>query len=81
MCNARNRLVYNAVLNVAEDPKLFERYLHHPKREPNYRAGRSHSESVTSLRAEGYDFREEELIRIISAKFFSLKPNYLPFTP
>jgi len=45
---------YHAVLNVSESVSLMERYLKHPKREPDYRAGRPHDEFVTSLLREGY---------------------------
>lgn len=66
-CHA-NRLVYHAVLNVSEDPAMFEKYLRHPGREPDYRTGRSHSDFVTSLKAEGYDFSAAELITVINVK-------------
>ena len=66
MANHRNRLVYHAVINAGEDPALFERYLRHPSREPGYRSGRSHSEFVTSLRNEGYNFSTGEIIDAIS---------------
>lgn len=68
MRNISNRLVYHAVLNVAEDPELFEKYLRHPVREPDYRAGRSHREFVTSLRAEGYSFTPDELAASLNEK-------------
>lgn len=68
MRNISNRLVYHAVLNVAEDPELFEKYLRHPVREPDYRAGRSHREFVTSLLAEGYSFTPDELTGALNEK-------------
>ena len=52
---------YHAVLNRAESMDVLERYLEHPPREPGYREGRSHRDFVTSLQAEGYDFRGAEL--------------------
>lgn len=45
---------YHAVLNISEDVKLIERYLQHPKREPDYRKGRNHLAFVSSLQKEGY---------------------------
>lgn len=68
MRSTHGRLIYHAVLNVSEDPDLFEKYLRHPCREPIYRTGRSHSEFVTSLKAEGYDIKTEELMASIRNK-------------
>jgi len=45
---------YHAVLNVSEDVNLIERYLQHPKREPDYRNGRNHLAFVSSIQKEGY---------------------------
>ena len=50
----KDKIFYQAVLNVSENPWLFEKYLQHPKKEPDYRNGRLHSDFVTSLHAEGY---------------------------
>ena len=50
-----NILFYHAVLNVKEDVSLISKYLKHPGREPDYRAGRNHNDFVTSLAAEGYN--------------------------
>ncbi len=47
-------LFYHAVLNINEDVRLISRYLKHPLKEPQYRAGRPHKEFVTSLHNEGY---------------------------
>jgi lipoate-protein ligase A len=51
----RQRVLYHAVLNVAESPELMERYLRPPARQPDYRRGRSHRDFVTSLAAAGHD--------------------------
>ena len=67
----RNRLVFHAVLNISEDPEIFEKYLRHPRREPDYRASRSHNEFVTSLETEGYNVSADDLIRSISNKISS----------
>ncbi len=61
MHRRENRMVYHAVLNIAEDPQLFEKYLRHPLREPDYRKNRSHSEFVTSLWKEGYYLSTQNL--------------------
>jgi len=68
MRNTHGCLIYHAVLNVSEDPDLFEKYLRHPKREPDYRTGRSHAEFVTSLKAEGYDLTPGEIMPAIERK-------------
>ena len=75
MRNTHGCLIYHAVLNVSEDPSLFEKYLRHPKREPDYRTGRSHSEFVTSLRAEGYDITPEILIPALERKLHNYLTN------
>jgi len=63
-----DKLVYHAVLNLAEDPALFSRYLLHPRREPDYRAGRSHHEFVTSLAGEGYSFAPGEIMEMLNRR-------------
>lgn len=68
MRKLNDKLVYHAVLNMAEDPSLFERYLLHPRREPDYRSGRSHNEFVTSLTNEGYDFTPLELLKSLTLR-------------
>jgi len=50
----RQRVLYHAVLNVAESPELLERYLRPPARQPDYRRARPHRDFVTSLAAAGY---------------------------
>jgi len=52
---------YHAVLNISESPDIFERYLKHPIKEPDYRNGRSHKDFVTSLKQEGCDFSNTEI--------------------
>jgi len=54
-------VLYHAVLNRAEPAEMFERYLKHPLREPDYRKGRKHSDFVTSLEKEGYSFSSQHL--------------------
>lgn len=67
-----NKLVYHAVLNLAEDPSLFTRYLRHPRREPDYRAGRKHHDFVTSVANEGYNFTPDELMAMINRQLSGL---------
>ena len=62
MHRRENRLVYHAVLNIGEDPSIFERYLRHPSREPDYRLNRSHGEFVTSLQNEGYNINYHDIV-------------------
>lgn len=54
-------LFYHAVLNVAEEPLMIAKYLHHPQREPDYRNNREHEMFVTSLRKEGYSLTVNEI--------------------
>ena len=54
MYRNRQQVFYHAVLNVAEDVNIFERYLKYPPTVPDYRKGRSHKEFVTSIHAKGY---------------------------
>jgi len=54
-------ILYQAVINVKEDPQVISRYLKHPVREPDYRKSRPHSEFITSLQAQGYRFEPQEI--------------------
>lgn len=72
MRKINDKLVYHAVLNLGEDPALFGRYLRHPRREPDYRAGREHNEFVTSLSNEGYTPAAQELIAMLNRKLGGL---------
>ena len=84
MHRRERRLVYHAVLNISEDPEVFERYLKHPVREPDYRQKRKHSEFVTSLHNEGYsiDYKDVAAILetyrnfIVPAKNYSMVYNH-----
>jgi len=56
-----NAYFYHAILNIKEDISLISKYIKHPKREPDYRKGRSHTEFVTSLWKEGYQIEIKDL--------------------
>ena len=74
MHRRENRLVYHGVLNISEDPGIFERYLKHPGREPDYRQHRRHGEFVTSLKKEGYNIAYTD----IAAKLNSFSNFIVP---
>lgn len=57
---------YQSSLLINPDITLFERYLHHPPREPDYRAQRSHSEFCTSLKTEGFSCTPEDVQTLFS---------------
>jgi lipoate---protein ligase len=67
MHRREKRLVYHAVLNISEDPGIFERYLKHPGREPDYRLNRNHSEFVTSLKNEGYNIEYKDIVSLLNS--------------
>lgn len=67
MHRRENRLVYHGVLNISEDPGIFERYLKHPGREPDYRLNRRHCEFVTSLKNEGYNIEYKDIADIFNS--------------
>lgn len=67
MHRSENRLVYHGVLNISEDPGIFERYLKHPGREPDYRLNRRHGEFVTSLKNEGYNIEYKDIADILNS--------------
>ena len=72
MRKVNDKLVYHAVLNLGANPAIFGRYLRHPRREPDYRAGRSHSEFVTSMAGEGYNFDAAEVMAMLDRKLAGL---------
>jgi lipoate---protein ligase len=65
----REMVFYHAILNLAGTTELMERYLKRPPRMPDYRAGRSHAEFVTSLAAQGYIIDIPTLQRRVEAEF------------
>jgi lipoate-protein ligase A len=63
---------YTTTLLVDPDLALLDRYLQHPPREPDYRAGRTHRDFVTTLRDAGWagsarDLQEGLSLRLAKA--------------
>jgi lipoate---protein ligase len=54
MFKSKTNFFYQGSLLVCSDSDKMEKYLLHPTREPDYRAGRPHAEFVTSLVQAGY---------------------------
>ena len=77
MHRKEKRLVYHGVLNISEDPGIFERYLKHPGREPDYRLNRRHSEFVTSLKDEGYNIEYKDIAAILNSYKDFIVPHNL----
>jgi lipoate-protein ligase A len=50
----RDLVLYQGSLLVNPDLGLIDRYLKHPRTEPDYRRGRPHADFLTSLRRQGY---------------------------
>ncbi len=69
-------IFYHAVLNVSESAEQIERYLKHPKREPDYRNGRSHHAFVTSLHKEGFVISVNKLTTAIKSRL-----EIIPLSP
>ena len=69
MYRRRDEMFYHAVINISEDPLIFEKYLKHPGREPDYRKGRSHRDFVTSIKMVKPDFNirlfQEKLDKVL----------------
>lgn len=62
----QHNVLYQGSLLVSCDIRLFERYLAHPGREPDYRAKRPHIEFVTTLSDEGCRQGVPEIVRAIA---------------
>lgn len=71
-----NILFYHAVLNVKENISIISKYLKHPKREPDYRAGRDHKEFVTSIWAEGYKIDIQQLSSAINKAIKKIETHF-----
>lgn len=74
----KNKLLYHVVINVSEPVENMEKYLKHPKRQPEYRKNRKHKTFVTSIKEEGYKLTPTEICDFINKKLEEkLKINYL----
>jgi len=58
---------YSTTLLVEPDLALLDRYLQHPPREPDYRAGRAHGAFVTTLRLAGCTTAQDELAAALAS--------------
>jgi lipoate---protein ligase len=58
----RSMVFYHAVLNISEAPEFIGRYLMHPTREPDYRAGRRHEDFVTSVHRAGFPIPIDDIM-------------------
>ena len=63
------RVFYHAVLNWNESVDLMERYLRHPQREPDYRAGRRHADFVTCLKCHSVGLSLDDVKAAIEKEF------------
>ena len=58
---SRNLFFYQGSLLVDPDLEMVSRYLQHPSKEPDYRAGRPHADFISSLHQSGYPLSLEHL--------------------
>ncbi len=65
----RDTILYQGSLLLCPDIQIFDRYLKHPKKEPDYRNGRKHQDFITSLWEEGYRIDKEDLISALKHDF------------
>jgi len=71
----RNVVFYHAIVNVAEDARLIERYLSLPPRMPDYREARSHANFVTSLEEQGFRVEFESFREQVETEFRALSSD------
>jgi lipoate-protein ligase A len=62
----KDTVLYQGSLLLNPDLKLFDRYLKHPEKEPDYRQGRLHRDFLTSLWNEGYGFDAQTIISVLN---------------
>jgi len=67
----KHLLVYQGSLLVDPNLSQISQLLKYPSRTPDYRAGRSHSHFLTSLKKEEYDFDIEHLSQHCQSFFYS----------
>lgn len=74
MFRSRNYLLYQASLLIADSTDLMTRYLAHPSREPEYRAGKDHQSFVTTLTdilATGYSIDPLAVSKVLRSVFIA----------
>lgn len=64
-----NKVFYHAVINISEDVDVIQKYLKHPKKEPDYRKGRDHKSFVTSIKDEGFTVDVEKFRKDLDELF------------
>jgi lipoate---protein ligase len=72
-----NKILYHGTLLIDIDPFIFEKYLKIPDRMPDYRQSRSHSDFVTTLKIQGYNFKREEIIKAFNESVKPEEKDYL----
>jgi lipoate-protein ligase A len=70
----RDTVLYQGSLLVDPEVSIFDRYLKHPNKEPDYRAGRTHREFLSSLAGSGYSISVETVIEMIEDKLHNGPP-------
>ena len=73
--SSKNNILYQGSLLYDPDFNIFERYLKHPKKMPEYRKNRKHRDFLTSITKKGYNIDLTELINLLD---YFLK-NRLPW--
>lgn len=71
-------LFYHCVINYNESIDNITKYIAHPKREPDYRKGRKHSDFVTSICNEGYKIDIQSIKNNINTVFQNYYENMEP---
>ena len=71
---SKNTVLYQGSLLVDPDMDLIERYLKHPKKEPDYRGRRSHKQFLTSLSIEGRVAGIDDVISVLERRFSAGPP-------
>ena len=70
----KDAALYQGSLLLNPDTGLFNRYLKHPGKEPDYRCGRNHGDFITTLAEAGYRIGTGELIRELKRSFSQGSP-------
>ncbi len=70
----KNLVLYQGSLLVNPPLNLIAGYLRHPKKEPDYRKGRPHTDFITSLYREGYRLNTSKLIETLKKELTERRP-------